>query len=80
MPGVPDWTMAEDVRLATLENEHLGMLSAYVVHDWPSAQAEDWKELQPYRSSRDKIVIIDGIAMKSRIIIIPTSLQIKALK
>ena len=39
---------AEEPRLPTLDDEHLGMLSEYVLHGWLSTKAEVQKELQPY--------------------------------
>ena len=56
------------------------MLSELILHHWPSTKPEVQEDLQPYWSFRAKIAITDGIAMKSRRIIIPAALQDKALK
>ena len=56
---VPHCIQAEIIRLATLDNEHLAVLSEYVWNAWPLMKAEVQKELQPYWSLRDEIAIID---------------------
>ena len=33
---IPDCMTAEDVKLATVENKHLDILSKYALHCWPS--------------------------------------------
>ena len=57
---------AEEIRLATLYDEHLGILSEYVLCIWPSTKVKMQKDLQPYWSFMDEIVIIDAITMKGR--------------
>ena len=42
---IPDCMTGEEIRLATLDDEHLGMLSKYVLCGWPSINGEVWKEL-----------------------------------
>ena len=56
--------------MKTIDNEHIGLLSNYVLHVWPSTKLEVKNEVQPYWSFRDEIVVIDGIDRKG--IIIPT--------
>ena len=68
---LPDCMTAEYIKLATLDDELLGILLEHVLCGWPSPKVKVQKELQPYYSFRHKIVIIDGIAMKDRRIIIP---------
>ena len=69
---IPDCIPAEEIMLATLDDDHLGMLSKYVLYGWPSTKAA-MQVLQPYWSSRDETAIIDGIVMKGRRIIVPLS-------
>ena len=76
---ISDSMRVEEIRLVTLDDYHLGMLSKYVMHSWPSTKAEVHRELHPYWSFREEIIIIGGIAMKDRKIIVSTSLQGKAL-
>ena len=65
----------EQTRLATVDDEDIGMLAEYVLCGWPSAKPEVWKKLQPYWSFKNEIVIIHGITMKGSKIIVPASLQ-----
>ena len=46
---VLDCMTAKEISLATLDNEHLGMMSEYVLLGWPSTKAEVLKELWPYK-------------------------------
>ena len=57
---------AEEIRVAILDDEHLGILSEHVLYNWSSTKAEVQKELQPYWSFRDESIIIDRITMKGR--------------
>ena len=66
--------------MATLDDEHIDILVEIVPYDWPSTKVEVQKELQLYWSFRDEITIMDGTAMKGRIIIAPAALQDKGLK
>ena len=56
---------AKEIKVATLVDEFLGLLSEYVLQDWPSMKAEVQKELQQYWEFRDEIAITDGITMKN---------------
>ena len=62
--NMPDFMTVEELRVPTLYDEHLGRLYEYVLHVWPSAKAEVWKELQPNWSLRDDVAIFDEITMK----------------
>ena len=77
---IPDCMTADKIRMITLDDEHLIILSEHVLHGWPPSKAEAQKELKPYWSFRDDTAIIEGIGMKSRKIIVPASLQCKAMK
>ena len=72
---IPDCMTAEDIKLAVLDDKHIGMLSKLLIHGWPFTIAVVQKDLQPYESFRDRIAIIDDITMKGKIIIIPSVLQ-----
>ena len=67
------------MKIATLDGEHLGMLSELMLYSWPSTKTEVQKELQPYLLFRDEIAIIDRIAMKGKRIIVLAALQDKAV-
>ena len=62
-----------------LDDENIVMLSKLILCVWPSTKAEVQADLQPYWSFVYEIAIIDCIAKKQIIIIIPAVLQDKAL-
>ena len=70
---------AQEIRYVALEDDHLTMLSTYVMHGWPSTRSEVIRGVQQNWSFRDEVAVIDGIAMKGRNIIITASLQKRAL-
>ena len=74
---IPGCLRVKQIRVAVLEDEHLGLLSEYVLYGWPWMKTEVQKDLQPYWSFRDGIAVIDGIAMKGKGVILPASLQNK---
>ena len=69
----------EEIIIVTLEHEHISALEDPVLHGWQSTKAGVKKELQQFWSFRDDISIINGIAIKGRMVI-SSSLQEKALK
>ena len=71
---------AEGMRMANLDDEHIGIMSDHVLSGRPSIKAEVQKELQPYKSFKDEIRIIDEMAMEGTRKIQPAALQDKALK
>ena len=70
MHGHTDCMKAEEIRSATIHDEHLSMLLEYVLHGWRSTRDEVEKELQQCWTFRDESVITDGITMKGKRIII----------
>ena len=76
---IPDCITAEEIRLAILDGENLGMLLEHVLCGWSLTKAWVWKQLQPYWSLQEKIAIIDAITMKGKGKIVPASLQNKVL-
>ena len=61
-----------------LNDTDLQDLNMYVIKGWPSGRADIKQDTQPCKTFRDKQVMIEGVAMKCRLIIIPTQLQSKA--
>ena len=66
--------MAEEIRSVTVDNEVLIMLSYYILLSCQLIRAGVQKGPQPYWSFRDEISIIDGIKVKGKRIVIPSSL------
>ena len=63
---ISDCMMAEGIRFAMLNYEHVGMQSELILHGWPMTKAEMQKDLRTYWLFQDKIAIIDSIAMKGQ--------------
>ena len=60
----PECMIAAIIRCANLGDNHIGALSTYVMHRWPSSRAEVIKEVQPYWSFIK--TAIDRVGMKGR--------------
>ena len=77
--AIPDCMTAEEIRIVTVQGEHLCAMAELILCGWPSTNAKVHKELQPYWLFWYETAIIHGIIIKGRIIV-PTSLQDKTLK
>ena len=53
MTHIPESMTAEEIKTATLDDKHLGMMSEFILYGWPLTEAEVQKEVQPYWSFRD---------------------------
>ena len=73
------WHDCRITRSVITDDEQLSRLSEDILVSWSSMTAEVQKDLQQYRSFRDKIAISDCITMKGKRIIISVSLQYKLL-
>ena len=60
MHGHTRLNKAEEIKIATLDDEHTGMLSELILCSWALTKVELQKDLQSYWSSRDEIATIDG--------------------
>ena len=76
---IPGCMTANYIRCVTIDEKHICMLWGYVLHGCSLKSAEAQKELQSYWTFTDKIVIIDEITMKVKLILIQASLQGKGL-
>ena len=63
---IPDCIITEEIRIATFDDQHIGMLPEPILFGWPLTKAEVQKDPQLYWSFRDEIVIMNGIAIKGR--------------
>ena len=79
-PGIPSCMTVAEIGVTAMEDEHFNALAELIFHGWTSMKAEVQKEMQAYWLFRDTITITGGIAIKGRGIIMPPSLQQKALK
>ena len=44
---IPDCMATEAIRPVTTDDDHLSMLSEYILHGWPSLRPEEQNDLQP---------------------------------
>ena len=71
-------SMAERQQASSLDN-HLQQLKGIIITCWPDSRDELHVDLQPYWSYRDELAVIDGIILKGKCIIIPSSLKEQVL-
>ncbi|CAB3986270.1 Hypothetical predicted protein [Paramuricea clavata] len=64
-------------KLATSSDQELMMLKTIVHEGWPTSIKEVPQVLKPYWCYRDEISIENGILMKGKRIIIPSTLQVE---
>ena len=67
------------IQQASAQDEHLQCLKSFIITCWPSTKDELHADLKPYWSYRDELAVIDGIVLKGRHIVIPTSLRQQVL-
>ena len=72
---IPESMMADKITHATIEYDNLSVLLTYVIHGLPLTKAEVINQVQPFWDLRDEVGAINGIAIKSRIIVILVYLQ-----
>ena len=77
---IPDCMTAEKIKITTLNDKYIGMLSKLILYGWPLTKTEVQKDLQPPWSFIDEITIIYNFVMKGRRLIIPTVLHDKVLE
>ena len=67
------------IQQASTQDEHLQCLKSFIITGWSSTKDELHTDLKPYWSYRDELAVIDGIVLKGRHIVIPTSLREQVL-
>ena len=68
------------IQQASTQDEHLQHLKCFIFTGWPSTNDKLHTDLKPYWSYKDKLAIIDGVMLKGRCIVIPTSLKQQVLE
>ena len=68
------------IQQASAQDEHLQCFKSFIITGWPRTKDEMHSDLKPYCSYRDELAIIDGVVLKGRCIIIPTSLTQQVLE
>ena len=72
---IPICTSIEDLQGATSQDLDLQRLKAYIIRGWTHTKDEMQHIIQKCWPIRHELVMIDGIAMKGKLIIIPYILQ-----
>ena len=67
------------IQQASTQDEHIQCLKCSIIAGWSSTKDKLHTDLKPYWSNRDELAVIDGIVLKGRHIIIPTSLRKQVL-
>ena len=65
---IPECMSAEEIRYASIEDNYMDALLTCMIHRWSSTRTEVIKEVQPYWSLKDEIVVIDQMVMKVKMI------------
>ena len=78
--GIPISISIEDMQAASSQDVDLLGLKAYIIRGWPHTKDEVEYSIHKYWPIRHEPAVIDGIAMKGKIIIIPSNLQNQILE
>ena len=76
---IPECMSISQIQQATTQDNHFQCLKSFIIAGWPSTKDELHSDLRPYWSCRDELAVIDGVVMKGRCILIPTSLKQQVL-
>ena len=71
---MPECVLMAEIQ-ASSQDAHLQQLKSVIIMGWPDTKDELHADLRPYWSYRDELVVIDGIILKGRCIVIPSSLS-----
>ena len=77
---IPECMLMQEVWNTTQDDEHLHVLTAYIINGWPLTKAEIRQDMQPNRIFYNKLAVTDRKMLKGRRIVISASLQIQALE
>ena len=76
---MPECVSIAEIQQASSLNNHLHQLKGIIISGWPDSTDELHPDLQLYWSYRDELAVIDGIILKGKCIIIPSSLKEQVL-
>ena len=80
MTDIPECMSISQIHQASAQDDHIQHLKSFIIVGWLSTRDELHSNLRPYWSYRDDLVVIDGVVMKGRHILIPTSLKQQVLE
>ena len=72
---MPECISGAEIQQVFMQHNHLQKLRNLNIAAWPDTKDELHVDLKPYWLYRDELVVIDGVILKGRCIIIPTSLR-----
>ena len=76
---IPVCVSISQIQQASAQDNNLQCLKNFIITGWPSTKDELHADLKPYWSYRDELAIIDGVMLKGRHIVIPTTLKQQVL-
>ena len=72
---MPECVSMVEIQQASSLDNHPQQLKGIIISGWPDGRDKLHADLQLYWSYRDKLAVIDGIILKGKCIIIPSSLK-----
>ena len=79
MTDMPECVSMAEIQQASSLDNHLQQLKGIIISGWPDSRDELHMNLQPYWSYRDDLAVIDGVILKGKCFIIPSSLKEQVL-
>ena len=76
---IPECMSILQIQQASMQDDHLQCLKSFIIASWLSMKDELHNDLRLYWSYRDDLAVIDGVVIKGRWILIPTSLKQQVL-
>ena len=77
---VPECVSVAEIQQASTQDDQLQKLKNLIIAGWPDTKDELHVDLKLHWLYRDELVVIDGVTLKGRHIIIPTSLRQQILE
>ena len=78
--NIPECMMIHELQHETDQDNHLQQLKECIIKGWPESKDNTAENLRQYWTFQDDMALIDGIILKGRCIVIPSTLQKQALE
>ena len=72
---VLEFVSVMEIQEVSVQDDHLQKLKNLITAGWSNTKDELQVDLNPYWPYRDKLAVMDGVILKGRHIITPTSLK-----
>ena len=76
---MPECVSIAEIQQASSLDNHLQQLKGIIISGWPDSRDKLCKDLQLCWSYRDELAVMDGVILKGKCIIIPSSLKEQVL-